>query len=68
MKRQQTTFHFNVKIKAPAGVNGQLMQQFLREAVMSYAKGTPPGNPFDVIEHDDFTVALVKKEVVYGQR
>jgi hypothetical protein len=67
-RKQKTTFHFNVKIEAPPGTNGQMIQAYLRDAIIGHGKIRSSNDPMTALTAEDFTVALVKKETVYGQR
>jgi hypothetical protein len=57
-----------VKIEAPPGTNGHSIQSYLRDAIISHKGGFPSDDPMTALTVEDFTVALVKKETVYGQR
>ncbi len=55
-----------VKIKLPKGSNAHALQLYLREAIQGWGGGKDPDDPHFHIEAEDFTVRMVKKEVIYG--
>ena len=55
-RRTETILTFKVKVKLPSGSNAHAMQLYLRELLEKHSD----------MEKEDFTVALLKKEVSYG--
>lgn len=65
-RKQETIVTFNVKLKVPTGSNTSEAQQYIRDALQSHGGDGRPEDPYFGLSADDFTVALVKKEVTYG--
>lgn len=68
-KRTQTILTIQVKLDVPENSNAAQIMEYIRNAIRSHKGGMDPEHPlydWPSIEHDDFTVKLVKKETLYG--
>jgi len=59
-RKTETVLTYKVKIKLPTGANAAEIHEHLRAAISSYNGGK------GFIPPEDFTVALLKKEVNYA--
>jgi hypothetical protein len=55
-RKTETILTFKVKVKLPTGSNAHAMQLYIREVLEKHSD----------IERENFTVSLLKKEVIYA--